>query len=128
MREWSTLVDPEIAIPGFIQTLTGISDDMVRDAPTFAEVAEEVLQRLQGRLFIAHNARFDYGFLKSEFSRAGHEFRSAVLCTVKSSRKLFPEHRKHNLDALIERHGLSANGRHRALADAKLNVLIQRPA
>ena len=120
VREWSTLVNPEIAIPGFIQTLTGINDDMVRDAPTFAEVAEEVLQRLQGRLFIAHNARFDYGFLKSEFSRAGHEFRSTVLCTVKLSRKLFPEHRKHNLDALIERHGLNANGRHRALADAQL--------
>lgn len=120
VREWSTLVNPEIAIPSFIQNLTGISDAMVKDAPTFAEVAKEVLERLQGRLFIAHNARFDYGFLQNEFCRAGHEFRSTVLCTVKLSRRLFPEHRKHSLDTLIERHGLSANGRHRALADAQL--------
>ena len=120
IREWSTLVNPETAIPGFIQAMTGITDAMVQDAPVFHDIAREVLERLQGRLFIAHNARFDYGFLKNEFGRAGHDFRSTVLCTVKLSRKLFPEHRKHSLDALIERHGLSADGRHRALADAQL--------
>ena len=120
VREWSTLVNPETAIPGFIQNLTGITDDMVRDAPTFAEVARETLARLNGRLFIAHNARFDYGFLKSAFRGAGYEFRPTVLCTVKLSRKLFPEQRTHNLDSLIERHGLKTNGRHRALADAQL--------
>ena len=120
VREWSTLVNPETTIPGFIQTLTGITDDMVRDAPTFAEVARETLARLNGRLFIAHNARFDYGFLKSAFRGAGYEFRPTVLCTVKLSRKLFPEHRRHNLDSLIERHGLKTHGRHRALADAQL--------
>ena len=120
VREWSTLVNPETAIPGFIQLMTGITDDMVRDAPTFEEVAKETLGHLQDRLFIAHNARFDYGFLKASFRRAGYEFRPTVLCTVKLSRKLFPEHRKHNLDSLIDRHGLKTNGRHRALADAQL--------
>jgi len=120
VREWSSLINPETSIPNSIQGFTGITDDMVRDAPTFEEIAKETLERLDGRLFIAHNARFDYSFLKASFRRAGYEFRPTVLCTVRLSRKLYPEHRKHNLDSLIERHGLSANGRHRALADAQL--------
>lgn len=120
VREWSQLVNPEAPIPVFIQRMTGITDDMVREAPTFDRLAGEVLARLQGRLFIAHNARFDYGFLKNEFRRAGYDFRATVLCTVKLSRRLFPQYPRHNLDALIERHGLQAQGRHRALADAQL--------
>lgn len=117
---WSTLVNPQRAIPAFIQHLTGIRDDMVAGAPTFAEVAEELRTRLRGKLFIAHNARFDYGFVKNEFKRLGQRFQSDVLCTVRLSRKLFPEHHKHNLDSLIVRHGLHADDRHRALADAEL--------
>lgn len=120
VSEWSTLVDPETSIPGFIQSLTGITDAMVRGAPTFGQVAGEILERLQGRLFVAHNARFDYGFLKNEFRRVGVDFRATVLCTVKLSRRLYPQHRKHSLDALIERHQLQPSGRHRALADAQL--------
>jgi DNA polymerase-3 subunit epsilon len=120
VREWSRLVNPGTPISGFIQNLTGISNAMVADAPPFADVADEVLARLDGRLFIAHNARFDYGFLKNEFKRAGHEFRATVLCTVKLSRKLFPQHARHNLDSLIERHDLSVSSRHRALGDAQL--------
>jgi DNA polymerase-3 subunit epsilon len=120
VSEWSSLVNPGVPISSFIERLTGISDAMVAGAPTFAELAEDVLERLQGRLFVAHNARFDYGFLRSEFKRAGYDFRATVLCTVKLSRKLFPEHFKHSLDTLIERHGLTVAGRHRALADAQL--------
>jgi DNA polymerase-3 subunit epsilon len=71
-------------------------------------------------LFIAHNARFDYGFLKNEFKRLGVDFRATVLCTVKLSRRLYPQHHRHNLDSLVDRHGLVAEGRHRALADARL--------
>lgn len=117
---WSTLVNPQRAIPAFIQGLTGIDNDMVADAPTFAEVAEELRARLRGKLFIAHNARFDYGFVKNEFKRLGQPFQADVLCTVRLSRKLYPEHHKHNLDSLIARHGLQAADRHRALADAEL--------
>lgn len=120
VSEWSSLVNPGVPISRFIERLTGIGDAMVADAPSFAELAEEVLARLQGRLFVAHNARFDYGFLRSEFKRAGVDFRATVLCSVKLSRKLFPQHFKHSLDALIERYELSASGRHRALADAQL--------
>jgi DNA polymerase III subunit epsilon len=117
---WSTLVDPQQPIPGFIERLTGITGAMVRGAPTFASLAAELAQRLDGRLFAAHNARFDYGFLKSEFRRAGVTFSADVLCTVRLSRALFPAEKRHGLDALIERHGLLPSGRHRALSDADL--------
>ena len=118
--EWSTLVNPETRIPPFIETLTGISNDMVALAPTFAEVACVLKARLDGKLLIAHNARFDYGFLKNEFQRLGVKYQSEVVCTVKLSRKLFPGHPRHNLDSLIERHGVTCNARHRALGDARV--------
>ncbi|HET8694855.1 MAG TPA: exonuclease domain-containing protein [Aquabacterium sp.] len=120
VREWSSLVNPQTPIPAFIQGLTGINDEMVAQAPTFAELAEEVLSRLHGRLFVAHNARFDYGFLKNEFKRLGLDFKAPVLCTVKLSRQLYPQYSKHSLDALIDRHGLHMPARHRALADASV--------
>lgn len=120
VREWQQLVNPGTRIPPFIEQLTGISNEMVADAPTFESVAAETLRRLEGRLFIAHNARFDYGFLKNEFKRLGIAFRAPVLCTVKLSRTLYPQFHRHNLDSLIERHGLQADARHRALADAQL--------
>lgn len=120
VERWSTLVNPEVPIPPFIQKLTGISDEMVRTAPTFSMLKEDVLHRLEDGLFIAHNARFDYGFLRYEFKRHGMSLHREVLCTVKLSRKLFPDEIRHSLDALIERHGLSVEGRHRALADAEL--------
>ena len=120
VREWEQLVNPGTRIPPFIEQLTGISNELVAAAPPFAEVADETWRRLAGRLFIAHNARFDYGFLKNEFRRLGVTFRAPVLCTVKLSRSLFPEHKRHNLDSLIERHDLAVGARHRALADAQL--------
>jgi DNA polymerase III subunit epsilon len=117
---WSQLVNPQKLIPPFIEALTGITNEMVEDAPSFAQLAPAMFERLEGKLLIAHNARFDYGFLKSEFERVGLSYRPRVLCTVKLSRKLFPEHRRHNLDSVIERHGLSCSARHRALGDAEV--------
>jgi DNA polymerase-3 subunit epsilon len=120
VREWSTLVRPESRIPDYIQRLTGIDDDMVADAPRFADIADAVFDRLDGRLFVAHNARFDHGHLRAALRRAGLDIRPQVLCTVKLSRRLFPDHRRHSLDHLIERHGLAVADRHRALGDAQL--------
>jgi DNA polymerase-3 subunit epsilon len=117
--EWSTLVNPESAIPGAIQALTGITNDMVADAPSFGALAAQLHARLAGRVLVAHNARFDYGFLKHEFERAGLAYRARTLCTVKLSRRLYPEHARHNLDSLIERHGLECRARHRAMGDAE---------
>ncbi|MGN6653521.1 exonuclease domain-containing protein [Trinickia sp.] len=120
VSRWSTLVNPQQRIPPFIQSLTGITDDMVRHAPTFASLAAELFERLDGRLFVAHNASFDRGFLRGEFQRAGLAFNPDVLCTVKLSRALWPHEKRHGLDALIERHALEPLARHRALADADL--------
>lgn len=92
---------------------------MVRRAPTFSSLASEVAQRLEGCVFVAHNARFDYGFLKHEFARLERPFRAKVLCTVKLSRRLFPGEASYSLDALIERHALVISERHRALGDAR---------
>ena len=117
-EHFSTLVNPGRPIPRFIQSLTGINDAMVADAPPFSALADDLLTRLQGRLFIAHNARFDYGVLGNEFRRLGLPFRSDVLCTVKLSRRLYPQYQRHSLDQLIERHQLHMAQRHRALADA----------
>ena len=117
--EWSTLVNPETTIPAAIQALTGITNDMVAGAPRFGALAVELGARLAGRVLVAHNARFDYGFLKQEFERAGHQYRARTLCTVKLARRLYPEHARHNLDSLIERHGLECRARHRAMGDAE---------
>jgi DNA polymerase-3 subunit epsilon len=119
IERFSTLINPGQPIPPFIEKMTGISDAMVASAPAFAEVADALLERLQGRLFIAHNVRFDYGFLKNAFKRLGRRLQCDALCTVKLSRRLYPQFYKHNLDCLIERHGLVLAERHRALADAE---------
>lgn len=123
VREWASLVHPDAPIPPFIETLTGITNAMVADAPRFEELADDILARLDGRLFIAHNARFDHGFLKNALRRsghAGHVFRPPLLCTVRLSRKLYPGYSRHNLDTLIERHRLIVEMRHRAIGDARL--------
>jgi DNA polymerase III subunit epsilon len=119
IREWTSLVDPEVAIPPAIQALTGITDAMVASAPSFSALAHDVLERLAGCVFVAHNARFDYGFLKHAFARLGHSFSARVLCTVRLSRRLFPDADGHGLDALIARHALDGANRHRALGDAQ---------
>ena len=120
VEEWSSLVNPERPIPEYIQAFTGISNAMVAGAPRFAEIAHEVRLKLRGAVFVAHNARFDYSFLRSELLQAQLEFSAQVLCTVRLSRRLFPEYARHNLDALMERNGLSCGARHRALGDAKV--------
>ena len=118
-REWSSLVNPGRSIPGAIQALTGITQEMVEDAPRFEQLAGELHLRLAGRVFVAHNARFDYGFLRHEFERAGMSFRAKTLCTVKLSRRLYRGASGHSLDALIARHGIRCDARHRALGDAE---------
>jgi len=119
VTEWSSLVNPGIRIPAEIAALTGITDSMTAEAPAFASLAREIGALLDGCLFVAHNARFDYAFLKHEFARVERIYTARVLCTVKLSRRLFPDAQAHHLDALIERHHLCVVDRHRALADAR---------
>jgi DNA polymerase-3 subunit epsilon len=120
LEEWSSLVNPECPISPYIEAFTGISSEMVAAAPLFADVAAAVFDKLRGAVFIAHNARFDHSFLRTEFRKLGMAYSADALCTVKLSRRLFPEHVRHNLDAVIERHGLKCSARHRALGDARV--------
>ena len=120
LEEWSSLVNPQCPISPYIEAFTGISSEMVADAPLFAHVASTVFEKLRGAVFIAHNARFDHSFLRAEFRKVGIAYSAQALCTVKLSRRLFPEHVRHNLDAVIERHALSCSARHRALGDARV--------
>ena len=107
VEEWSSLVNPECAIAPYVQAFNGISSEMVADAPRFADIAAAVFEKLRGAVFIAHNARFDYAFLRGEFRKAGMEYSAQALCTVKLSRRLFPCQPRHNLDAVMQRHGLT---------------------
>ena len=120
VAEWSSLVDPEMPIPPVIQALTGITNAMVAGAPTFSAIASQIEARLAGALFIAHNARFDHGFLKHAFARAGRPMVARALCTVRLSRRLYPDAHGHGLDAIVARHGLTNTARHRALGDARV--------
>src|SRR6267378_3079311 len=118
VSQWSTLVNPGVPLPSEIQALTGISRQMLADAPRFADLAQDLHERLAGRVFVAHNARFDYGFLRREFDRAGIKFHARAVCSVKLARRLYPRERGHDLDSLIARHGIACRERHRALGDA----------
>jgi DNA polymerase-3 subunit epsilon len=117
---WQTLVNPETNIPDFIQSITGITNEMVEDAPTFEQVAGELLDYLDDAVMCAHNVRFDHGFLKAEFKRIGINLKQKVLCTVKLSRKLYPQYKSHGLSAIIERHNLTCTQRHRAMGDVEV--------
>jgi DNA polymerase-3 subunit epsilon len=120
VARWSTLVHPGGRIPPFIQSLTGISDDMVADAPSFEAVARRLLAMLEGAVLVAHNVRFDHGFLLNEFARADIALKTRTLCTVRLSRLLYPQHRSHGLDAIMQRHGLQTQARHRAMGDVDM--------
>jgi DNA polymerase-3 subunit epsilon len=124
--EWESLLDPQTFIPQNIQRLTGISPDMVDGQPTFEDLALQIKEELVGKIFVAHNARFDYGFIKASFKRLGIDFRPKVLCTVKLSRLLFPNQPRHNLDTLIAAHHLEVRARHRAMGDADLLLQFWR--
>lgn len=126
IKVWEQLINPHTFIPQNIQRLTGISPQMVENQPSFDQVARDLKQELEGKIFIAHNARFDYGFIKASFKRIGIDFKPKVLCTVKLSRLLFPDQPRHNLDTIISAHGLSVSARHRALGDADLLLQFWR--
>jgi len=118
IETYETLLNPECYIPYGITQLTGITQEMVQDAPKFYEVAKEIVQLTQGAVFVAHNVRFDYGFLKHEFLRLGFTFSRKQLCTVRLSREAFPGLPSYSLGNLIQHFGIQTDARHRALADA----------
>lgn len=118
VKTFETLLNPEVSISPFIQNLTGIVNDDLIKAPLFSDIRSDLAEVLEGCTFVAHNARFDYSFIRNEFKRLGVTYSAKQLCSVKVSRLLFPNFSHHNLDSIIERFGISCQRRHRALDDA----------
>lgn len=118
VETYQTLVNPETYIPSNIIRLTGITDEMVSTAPKFFEVAKRVVELTQDRIFVAHNSRFDYDFLREEFRRLGYTFSQKQLCTVRLTRKIFPGLKSYSLGNLTKHFGIELENHHRALADA----------
>lgn len=127
-QEYSTLVNPETSIPAHITSITCISSNDVAHAPTFAEIAQDLADVLEGAIFIAHNVRFDYSFIKHEFALIGAPFSPKLLCTVRLSRALYAKHKGHSLAKLIERHEIPVAARHRALEDARAMLFFTQKA
>ncbi len=117
--EWSSLVNPERPIPWGITRLTGISDDMVAAAPPFYKLAKKIVELTEGRVFVAHNAFFDYRFLQREFSELGYTFQREVLCTVRLARQAFPGLKSYALTNLSKHFELRREAEHRALDDTR---------
>lgn len=119
------LVNPQRPVHPWVTRLTGIRWEMLHEAPTFGDVAEQVAEALDGRVFVAHNARFDWRFLSVEIARAtGRTLRGPRLCTVKVARKLLPHLQRRNLDALAWHYEVPIVGRHRAGGDARATARI----
>ncbi|NJC26942.1 exonuclease domain-containing protein [Neolewinella antarctica] len=115
---YQTLVNPETRIPAGIIQLTGITMEMVADAPKFCEVARKIVEITEGRIFVAHNSRFDYDFIREEFRRLGFTFMRKQLCTVRLTRKTYPGLRSYSLGNLTKHFGIKLDNHHRAFADA----------
>lgn len=116
---YETLVNPQRPIPAFITQLTNITWEMVRDAPTFDAIAPKVLQTLEGHVFVAHNAAFDWRFVSAELTRAmGMRLAGRKLCTIRLARRLLPQLRRRSLDHVANYYGVEISGRHRAAGDA----------
>lgn len=124
IETFETLINPERSIPIYITQMTGISDAMVARAPKFYEVAKKIVDMTEGAVFVAHNVRFDYGFVQEEFRRLGFTYTRQQLCTVKLSRQAFPGLRSYSLGNLIEHFGIKTKDRHRAMADTMATVEI----
>jgi len=124
IERYQSLVNPQCIIPLAIQTLTGITPDMLEDAPVFDDIAEDVYHLLQGKIFIAHNVNFDYTFLVKELKQAGYDWQAPKLCTVRLARKIFPGYSSYSLGNICQHFGIKIAGRHRAMGDAEATVKL----
>ena len=118
-QEFSTLINPGIRIPEFITGITGITNDDVKDAPYFEDIAPDISSICSGAHFMAHNVTFDFSFIKRQMEGSGHTFAPRLLCSVKLSRVLYKDFKGHSLQKIIQRHNIPVAARHRAYDDAK---------
>ncbi len=124
VNEFVSLVNPECRIPPYISRLTGITDEMVANAPRFFEIARDIVEITGQTIFVAHNAPFDYTFVQKEFEGLGYQYEREVICTVRLSRKIIPGHRSYSLGRLCEELGIPLSDRHRASGDARATALL----
>jgi len=122
--QYQTLVNPQRPIPGFITGLTGIDGAMLEDAPVFEEIADELFDFLEGKIFVAHNVNFDVNFVKDAFARVGMTYNPMLLCTVRLSRKIFPGYRSYSLGTLCGQRNIAIAERHRAMGDAYATAIL----
>lgn len=121
---YETLINPGVSIPYNITRITGITNEMVQEAPRFYEIAKYVVEKTEGCIFVAHNVQFDYNFIKNHFASLGYTFSKRRLCTVKMSRKAFPGLKSYSLGNLIKTFKIKTNDRHRAMEDARATTII----
>jgi len=116
---WQSLVNPQRHISSFITNLTGITNEMVQDAPLFSDIAESLRVFLEGSIFVAHNVNFDYGFIKEEFARLEQSFSMPKLCTVKEMKRHYPGYESYGLGKICKEFDISLESHHRAMCDAE---------
>jgi len=129
-EKFTTLINPECYISSYFTHITGITNEMVENAPRFYEVAQKIWEYTEGRIFVAHNVMFDYNFIKDEFASLGAQFKRETLCTVRLSRKLIPGKKSYSLGTICSELGIDNIARHRAEGDATataelFNILMQ---
>ena len=124
VNEYTSLVNPQCEIPSFITGLTGIDNNMVRNAPLLEEIIPEIEAITKDTIFVAHSVNFDYNVIKNEFKQLGHDFSRKKLCTVRLSRKLLPGYNSYSLGKLTAALGIPLTDRHRARGDAHATVLL----
>jgi DNA polymerase-3 subunit epsilon len=123
-KRFSTLVNPRREIPIYIRALTGITNEMVADAPPFEEVAADIYHMLHGKIFVAHNVNFDYSFVRYHLAAAGYELQCNKLCTVRLGRKILPGLPSYSLGKLCRHLGIDNESRHRAAGDAEATAQL----
>jgi DNA polymerase-3 subunit epsilon len=123
-QRYTTLVNPKRDIPVYIRALTGITNEMVQEAPPFDEVAADIYHLLHGKIFVAHNVNFDYSFIKFHLATAGYDLQCNKLCTVRLGRKIMPGLPSYSLGKLCHYLGIENDSRHRAMGDADATSIL----
>lgn len=124
MQRYETLINPGHLIPSYIQALTGITNEMVADAPAFEAVAATIFEMLNGKVFVAHNVNFDYSFIHSQLRHLGYDYEAQKLCTVRMSRKILPGHQSYSLGKLCYALGIRHTNHHRAGGDTEATAAL----
>lgn len=119
---FESLINPSCSLPPFITHLTGIDNEMLKNAPGFHHIAKKFLNITSGCIFVAHNANFDYSFIKEEYKNLGYNFKMPTICTLKEARTTFPKLRSYGLSNICKELNIVNNQRHRAMGDVLATV------